>query len=61
MPAATMLEVPAPDGSVRAVRLTSPDKVVWPATEHGDAITKADLAAYLTAVSGPMLSLKRTW
>ena len=56
MPAdAQTLTAPGPDGQARDVRLSSPDKVVWPATEHGAAITKADLAAYLQAVAEPML------
>ena len=52
---AITLEAQGPDGSAVEVRLTSPDKVVWPATEDGPAITKADLAAYLRAVAEPML------
>jgi bifunctional non-homologous end joining protein LigD len=41
---------------VRGVRLTHPDKAFWPA--HGEAgpVTKADLAAYLEAVSERMLA-----
>ena len=49
-----MLTVPGPHGD-REVRLSSPDKTVWPATDSGDAITKADLAAYLMAVGEPLL------
>ena len=37
---ATMLTAPGPDGEPREVRLSSPDKVVWPATDAGDVITK---------------------
>ncbi|MFK5689438.1 non-homologous end-joining DNA ligase [Ornithinimicrobium sp. LYQ92] len=56
MPAdALTLTAAGPDGHPREVRLSSPDKVVWPATDHGPAITKADLAAYLDAVAVPML------
>lgn len=56
MPAdALTLTAAGPDGRPREVRLSSPDKVVWPATDHGPAITKADLAAYLDAVAVPML------
>lgn len=49
-----ILVVPGPEGE-RQVRLSSPDKVVWPATDDGEAITKADLAAYLMAVGEPLL------
>ncbi|WP_151523519.1 non-homologous end-joining DNA ligase [Serinicoccus kebangsaanensis] len=56
MPAdAQTLTAPGPEGEERQVRLSSPDKVVWPATDAGAEITKADLAAYLRAVAEPML------
>ncbi|SOC51247.1 non-homologous end-joining DNA ligase [Ornithinimicrobium cerasi] len=55
MPDALTLAAAGPDGGTVQVRLSSPDKVVWPATDHGEGITKADLAAYLGAVAGPML------
>lgn len=55
MPDALMLSVPGPGGEERTVRLSSPDKVVWPATDRGAAITKAGLTAYLQAVAEPML------
>ncbi len=58
MATAQMLTVPGPDGD-REVRLSSPDKVVWPATDQGEAITKADLAAYLMAVGDPLLRALR--
>lgn len=44
-----MLDVPGPDGT-RQVRLSSPDRVLWPA----EGITKLDLARYVIAV-GPQL------
>ena len=45
-----VLEVPGPDG-VREVRISSPDRVMWP-----DAgITKGDLAAYAVAVAEPLM------
>ncbi len=44
-------------GGVREVRLSSPDKVLWPASEAGPAVTKRDLADYLLAVSGPFLAI----
>ncbi len=43
--------------SGREVRLTSPDKVLWPAHEGAPAVTKRDLAAYLLAVAEPFLRL----
>ncbi|MGB3827513.1 MAG: non-homologous end-joining DNA ligase [Ornithinimicrobium sp.] len=49
-----MLTVPGPGDVERTVRLSSPDRVVWPGTDGGPAATKADLAAYLQAV-GPAL------
>lgn len=49
-----VLEVPGPDGEVRQVRLSSADRELWPATGHGPAVTKGDLAAYVQAV-GPAL------
>lgn len=45
-----MVEVPGPQGP-RAVRLTNPDRLIWP--ESG--ITKGDLAAYVLAVGAPLL------
>ncbi len=53
---ATTLHVPAPDGTERAVRLSSPDRVMWPAGDHGDAVTKLDLAEYVVAIGGPLLT-----
>ncbi|WP_375385413.1 non-homologous end-joining DNA ligase [uncultured Microbacterium sp.] len=47
----TMLTVPGPAGD-REVRLSSPNRVIWP--EPG--ITKRELAEYLIAVSGPFLA-----
>lgn len=48
---ATILEVPGPEG-VRPVRISSPDRVLWP-----DAgITKLDLARYLVSVGEPLLA-----
>jgi len=50
---AQVLEVPAPDGGTRSVRVSSPDRVLWP-----DAgITKLDLAVYLRDVAGPFVRL----
>lgn len=51
-----ILSVPGAHG-VRDVKLTSPDKVLWPATERGRAVTKSDLADYLLAVAEPFLAI----
>jgi len=51
---ALTIEVPGPSGD-RAVRVSSPDRVLWPATDAGPAITKGDLAAYVVAVGDPLL------
>ena len=42
--------VPGPGGQVREVRVTSPDRVLWP----DSGITKGELAQYVAAV-GPAL------
>ena len=43
---AKVLQVPAPDGAVRDVRVSSPDRVMW----KDAGITKWDLATYVTSV-----------
>lgn len=49
-----VLEVAGPEG-VREVRVSSPERVMWP-----DAgITKGDLAAYAVAVAGPLMGALR--
>ena len=48
---ATVLEVPAADGAVRDVRVSSPDRVMWPDC----GVTKLDLARYVVAVSEGLL------
>lgn len=57
-----MLQIPAPggretDGSTRAVKLSSPDKVLWPAEGMADGrpVTKRELVEYLLAVAEPFL------
>ena len=50
---ATILEIPSPDGEMRQVRVSSPDKVVFP----DDGITKLELVEYCLAVAGPFLTL----
>lgn len=54
MAKALTLQVEGPAGEERSVRLSSPDRVLWPAHDGRAAITKADLAAYVQAV-GPGL------
>lgn len=49
-----MLTLPGPGATERTVRVSSPDRIIWPATDEGAPITKADLAAYIVAV-GPAL------
>ncbi len=51
---ALILDLPGPDGD-RQVRVSSPDRPLWPATDAGPAITKGDLAAYVVAVGDPLL------
>ncbi len=48
--AATTIEVDGPDG-VRAVRLSSPDRVLWPQV----GVTKLELAQYVVAVGGALM------
>lgn len=55
MGTATTLTVPAPDGAERTVRLSSPDRVLWPATDLTPAVTKLDLARYVVAVGEPLV------
>ena len=54
MAAPTTLHIPGPEGLERSVRLSSPDREVWAASDTSPAITKADLAIYVQAV-GPAL------
>ncbi|AKU17046.1 non-homologous end-joining DNA ligase [Luteipulveratus mongoliensis] len=48
---AQVLEIPGPDG-VRQVRISSPDRVLWP----DDGITKLELAQYVASVADPFLA-----
>jgi len=50
--ASKAITLDAPDG--RQVRLSSPDRVLWPATDDQPQITKADYATYMIDV-GPAL------
>lgn len=52
---ALTLALPGPDGQERAVRLTNPDKPVWPAAGDAGAVTKGDLARYFVDVAEPFL------
>lgn len=55
MAAAEQLQIPGPDGD-RAVRVSSPERELWPATGAGPAISKLDLARYVIAVAEPLVS-----
>ncbi|WP_106298447.1 ATP-dependent DNA ligase [Knoellia remsis] len=50
MASAMTMEIDGPDGP-REVRISSPDRLMWP----GDGITKGDLAAYMVAVGDPLV------
>ena len=60
---ATVLQVPGPGGVVREVRISSPERAIWPATPAtgstggaGSAeITKLQLAEYTVAVADAMM------
>ncbi|MGN6611342.1 MAG: DNA polymerase domain-containing protein [Angustibacter sp.] len=52
--AAQVVEVDGPDG-VRAVRVSSPDRVVFEATQRTPAITKLQVCQYFAAVGEPMM------
>ncbi|WP_415853514.1 ATP-dependent DNA ligase [Sinomonas sp. G460-2] len=51
-----ILHVDGPDGA-REVKLSSPDKVLWPGVEGHQPLTKRDLARYLISVESPFLRL----
>jgi len=46
-----VLQVPAPDGTVRDVRVSSPDRIMW----KDAGITKWDLATYVTSVADGLM------
>ncbi len=62
-----IFEVPGPDridgidgiDGIRSVRVSSPDRVLWPSAELAGRslppVTKGELAAYVVAVGGPLL------
>ena len=52
---AAQVEVPGPDGSTRSVRISSPERVMWPASPSGLAVTKLELAQYVAAVGDALL------
>ncbi|MBK8461917.1 MAG: ATP-dependent DNA ligase [Nigerium sp.] len=56
MSEAEIIETPWKDG-LRTIKLSSPGKVLWPATAGSAAVTKRDLTHYLLAVAGPFLAL----
>ena len=53
-----ILTLDGPDGP-REVKLTSPDKELWPGAGMADGapVTKRDLAGYLVAVAEPFLHI----
>lgn len=56
-PAVVDAPSPADPSGVREVRVSSPDRVLWPAEgmAGGKPVTKLDMAQYLVAVADPML------
>ena len=56
MAEAEILSIDGPHGT-RGVKLSSAEKVLWPAAGQSPAITKRDLADYLLAVSEPFLRI----
>ncbi|NUO89476.1 MAG: ATP-dependent DNA ligase [Dermatophilaceae bacterium] len=56
-PAVVDAPSPADPSGVREVRVSSPDRVLWPAEGMADGkpVTKLDMAQYLVAVADPML------
>jgi bifunctional non-homologous end joining protein LigD len=53
---AAEVEPPAPARPARKPPpITNPDRILWPATDHHPALTKADLADYLTRHAGRIL------
>ena len=61
MPKSPAVEIaaPAPEGGHRIVRVTSPDRVMYPATERTPAVTKLMMAEYIAAVGKPLLRVLR--
>ncbi|GAA4406479.1 DNA polymerase domain-containing protein [Tsukamurella soli] len=58
-PTAAEVTVPGPDGAERAVRVSSPDRVIYPATDATPEVTKLMVAEYVAAVGEPMLRVLR--
>lgn len=52
---AVTISTPAPDGGEREIRLSNPDKPIWPGGDGLDPVTKRDLVDYLLAVREPFL------
>ena len=50
-----MVQIPGPEP--REVKLSSPDKVLWPGVDGQDPVTKRELADYLLRVADPFLHL----
>ncbi|HRW19837.1 MAG TPA: non-homologous end-joining DNA ligase [Dermatophilaceae bacterium] len=49
------VECPTPDGGSRSVRISSPDRVLWPGSGARPGITKLDLAHYVRDVGPAVL------
>ncbi len=52
---AETLEVEGPGGTVRSVRVTSPDRVVYEATERTAEVTKLQVCEYFAALAAPFM------
>jgi DNA ligase D-like protein (predicted polymerase) len=52
---AVEIEVPTPDGGSRLVRVTNPDREIYPPTDRTPTVTKRMVAEYLVAVGDPLL------
>ncbi|UJH71198.1 non-homologous end-joining DNA ligase [Ornithinimicrobium sp. INDO-MA30-4] len=55
MASATTIPIPTPDGSERKFRVSSPDRVLYPASESGPELSKLDVVKYLVAVGEPLM------
>ncbi len=53
------IEVPTPDGGSRAVRVSSPDREIYPPTDRTPSVTKKMVAEYVAAVGVPLLGVLR--
>lgn len=49
------IAAPTPDGGSRMVRVTNPDREIYPATDRTPSVTKRMVAEYVVAVGAPLL------